>query len=236
MDFPIIDLMDQDTCYQKRMDLLHPEGLACPRCGAREGLKVHRHPPDSPVIGDRCQGCRRAFNLFTATAWQGAHKSPATTLLILRGIAAGTPTAKPARELDIRRRHRLELRHEIQARAPAGADRSPLPDDRAEADEMSQNAGGKTGAAHRSGRPAAAAGEPGRRPRHLGHRPAAGPRGGRPRERPALGPGGAAERGGGGGPRHGPARHQAGCDGVHRRSERGQAAGALRPRACDGQP
>ena len=42
MDFPIADLMDEDACYAKLVQWLHPGGLACPRCGARDGLGVHR--------------------------------------------------------------------------------------------------------------------------------------------------------------------------------------------------
>src|SRR4051794_36484924 len=33
MDFPILDLMDQPACYQRLLELLHPDGLTCPRCG-----------------------------------------------------------------------------------------------------------------------------------------------------------------------------------------------------------
>ena len=33
MDFPILDLMDQQACYHKLLGLLHPDGLTCPRCG-----------------------------------------------------------------------------------------------------------------------------------------------------------------------------------------------------------
>jgi len=145
MDFPIIDLMDQEGCRQKLFDLLHPEGFACPRCGARDGLNVHRRRADSPVVDHRCKGCRRVFNMFTGTPWQGTHLSPAQILLILRGIAQGEPTARLARELGISRQHLLRLRHAIQARALAAADRAPLPDDRTEADEMYQNAGEKKG-------------------------------------------------------------------------------------------
>ncbi len=83
------------------------------------------------------------FNMFTGTSWQGTHLSPAQILLILRGIAQGVPTAKLAREVGISRQHLLRLRHEIQARALGAADRVPLPDDEAEADEMYQNAGEK---------------------------------------------------------------------------------------------
>ena len=147
MDFPIIDLMDQEACRRKLFDLLHPEGFACPRCAARDGLNVHRRHPDSPVVTYRCKGCRRVFNMFTGTLWQGTHLSPAQILLILRGVAQGVPTAKLAREVGISRQHLLRLRHQIQARALEAADHSPLPDDRTEADEMYQNAGEKRGPA-----------------------------------------------------------------------------------------
>jgi transposase-like protein len=156
MDFPIEDLMDQAACNQRLLDLLHPGGLACPRCGAGAHT-VHRRRPDSPVVDYRCKGCGRFFNLYTGTPWQGTHKSPATILLILRGIAQGVPTAQLARELGLSRPHLLELRHQIQARALAGADRAPLLDATTEADEMYQNAGEKRRAAHRPRRPAAAA-------------------------------------------------------------------------------
>lgn len=187
MDFPILDLMDQEGCRQKLFDLLHSEGFACPRCGAREGLNIHRHRPDTPVVDYRCKGCRRVFNMFTSTPWQGTHLTPAQILLILRGIAQGAPTAKLAREVGISRQHLLRLRHAIQARALAAADRTPMPDDQTEADEMYQNAGEKRDSAQRPGRSATASGEPGQGARHVGNRPAASPRGGRPTERSALG-------------------------------------------------
>jgi transposase-like protein len=159
MDFPILDLMDQPACYQKLLDLLHPDGLACPRCGrGRDGYNVHRHRDGSPVVDYRCKRCRRVFNLFTGTPWQGAHRTPAEILLILRGFTQGVSTARLARELGASRPHLLDLRHQVQARAVAASDPAPLPDDRAEADEAYQNAGEKRGAAHRPRRPAAAAG------------------------------------------------------------------------------
>jgi transposase-like protein len=144
MDFPILDLMDQGACYQRLLDLLHPDGLTCPGCGGgRDRYNVHRRRDGSPVLDYRCKACRRVFNLFTGTPWQGAHRTPAAILLILRGFVQGVPTAKLARELGASRRHLLELRHEVQARAAADGDRSPLPDDAVEADETYQNAGEK---------------------------------------------------------------------------------------------
>jgi transposase-like protein len=216
MDFPIRDLMNPEGCRQKLFDLLHPEGFACPRCGAREGLNIHRRHPDSPVLDYRCKACRRVFNMFTGTPWQGTHLSPIQILLILRGIAQGVPTAKLAREVGISRQHLLRLRHEIQARALAAADRSPLPDERTEADEMYQNAGEKRGTARRPRRPAPAARQSGQGPRHVGDRPAAGPRGGRPRQRTGAVAGRPPERRGRVGRGDGPTGHGAGGEGLHR--------------------
>jgi transposase-like protein len=233
MDFPILDLMDPQACYDTLLDLLHPDGLTCPGCGGgRDRYTIHRRRGGSPVVDDRCKGCRRVFNLFTGTAWQGARRTPAVILLILRGFAQGTPTAELARELKASRPHLLELRHEVQARAAAASDRSPLPDDFVEADEMDQNAGEKRGAAPRPGRPASAAGSPGGGPRHLGHRPAAGLRG----QRPAEFAGGAAELGGGVGAPDGRAADRARGDGVHRRVGGVQAAEGRRAGPRDGQP
>jgi transposase-like protein len=145
MDFPILDLIDQQACYDTLLDLLHPDGLTCPGCGGgRDRYNIHRRRGGSPVVDYRCKGCRRVFNLFTATAWQGTHRTPAVILLILRGFAQGTPTAELARELRASRPHLLDLRHEVQARAAAASDRSPLPDDVVEADEMYQIAGEKS--------------------------------------------------------------------------------------------
>jgi transposase-like protein len=144
MDFPILDLMDEPACHSRLLDLLHPGGLTCPRCGGgRARYNIHRRRDDSPVVDYRCRDCRRVFNLFTCTDWQGTHRNAAQILLILRGFTKGVSTAELARELKASRWHLLELRHEVQARAAAAAGPTPMPDDVVEADEMYQNAGGK---------------------------------------------------------------------------------------------
>ena len=53
MDFPITDLMDEDACYQFLVQILHPDGLACPRCQTRDGLKVHKRLR-APILDYRC--------------------------------------------------------------------------------------------------------------------------------------------------------------------------------------
>jgi transposase-like protein len=143
IDFPIADLLDEHACYRWLVGLLHPEGLACPRCGGTDAY-VHRYHRD-PVLDYRCKGCGKVYNAFTGTDWQGTHFRPSQIVLILRGFAQGRSTAGLARELKAGRGHLLDRRHRAQARAleAAEANATPLPDGTVEADEMYQNAGEK---------------------------------------------------------------------------------------------
>jgi transposase-like protein len=169
MDFPIGDLIDQAACYSTLLNRLHPGGLSCPRCGARNGLNVHRRNRD-PVLDYRCRACGRVFNAFTGTVFDGTHRRPSELVLILRGFSQGVSTAQLAREQHASRWHLLELRHALQGNASNGLDHSPLPDQGVEADEMYQNAGEKRRKAQRPRRSAKTAGQQRQRTWHLGKR------------------------------------------------------------------
>jgi transposase-like protein len=182
VDFPIVDLRDEDACYATGVEWLHPEGMAGPRCGRNDRMVVHRRGR-APVLDFRCGHCQRVFNAFTGTAWRGAKRRPSELVLIVRGCAQGVPTAQLARELDCDGSEWLNLRHRLQDLAFRNRDRLPLDDQVLEADETFQNAGEKRRAAPRPGRSSASAGEPGTRPRPLGQRPPSGLRSGGPAER-----------------------------------------------------
>jgi transposase-like protein len=177
MDFPPLDLLDEQACSDSLGAALHPNGLRCPTCGSRRHT-VHR-AHRAPVLDYRCD-CGRVFNAWTGTQLQGTQRPPTALVLIVRGIARGTPTAQLARELGCSRRHLLALRHRLQHRAWVRLPRPPLPDGEAEADELFQNAGEKRPKAHRPRRPAPLPGEQAARPRDVRDRPAAGGRGRRP--------------------------------------------------------
>ncbi len=166
MDFSLSDYLDEGACYTKLVALLHPDGLACPRCGERQHLGVHRCHR-APLVDFQCGGCGRVFNAFTGTSLQGTHRRPSQLLMILRGVAQGTPTAQMARELGCDRKELLALRHRLQERARLHLDRNPLDDDVVEADEMYQNAGERRGPARRTRRPAAPARQQPEGPWHL---------------------------------------------------------------------
>jgi transposase-like protein len=139
--------MNEAACYQFLLGLFHPAGLRCPRCHAAEGFFTHRYFRE-PVLDYRCSRCGRVFNAWTGTGFQCTQWRPAQIVRILRGFAQGTPAARLARELSCSRRHLLDLRHRLQARARAGLDRTALEDMAVEADEMDRNAGEK-GVPHR---------------------------------------------------------------------------------------
>ena len=200
MDFPIDELMDEDACYARLLQILHPRGLVCPRCGARHDvgrLKVH-HRHRAPVLDYQCRDCGRVFNAFAGTPLSGTPKRPSKIVLLLRGVAKGETTAALARELGCGRSHLLELRHKLQANAAnalVGADPAPLTQDTAvEADEVYVAAGEKRRPAPPSRRPAAATGKQATRARHLGQRPPAGPGRGRPRHRQTAAGSGSSQR------------------------------------------
>jgi transposase-like protein len=150
MDFPILELMDNEACYQFLVNTLHPDGLHCPACRRDDALSVHdRHRP--PVFDYRCRHCGVVFNAYTGTPLQKTHRSPVQLVLILRGICQGTPTAQLARELGCDRKHLLTLRHRLQGLALQAAQQmGPVTGSTTEADEMFQNAGEKR---HSSPRP-----------------------------------------------------------------------------------
>jgi transposase-like protein len=70
MGFPITDLLDEDACYATSVRWLHPGGLARPRCGRADRMRVHRSHR-APVRDYRCSHCRRVFNALTATILRG---------------------------------------------------------------------------------------------------------------------------------------------------------------------
>ncbi len=166
MDLPIGVLMDEEACYAKLVQALHPAGIACPRCKAADRITLHRRHR-APVLDYRCWSCRRVFNAFTGSALQGTGRRPGELILILRGISQGVPTAQLAREPGCDRSELHKSRHRLQEAAYRNRDRMPLDDEVLEADEAYRNAGGKRRGAPRSRGPAASPGEQAARPRDL---------------------------------------------------------------------
>ena len=122
MDFSLIDYLDEDACYTKLVELLHPDGLACPRCTERQRLGIHRCHR-APVVDFQCGTCGRVFNAFTGTSLQGTHRRPSQLLMILHGIAKGPLRAQ------LGAREPLELRPQgtFEPEAPTAGTRPKRP-------------------------------------------------------------------------------------------------------------
>jgi hypothetical protein len=140
--FSVVGLMDEQKCYEFTVNILHPDGLHCPRCKASvDQSKVHRRDR-APVLYFRCS-CGCVYNAFSDTVWTGTHHRCSVIVRILQGVAQGTPTFHLANEPGIDRKHLLERRRKLQAFAEKACPRGPLPDEVVEADELYQNAGEK---------------------------------------------------------------------------------------------
>jgi hypothetical protein len=65
MDFPLLDLLDEQACYDFLVDALHPGGLRCPGCRSRR--RAVRRAHRDPVLDYRCTACGRVYNAWTGT-------------------------------------------------------------------------------------------------------------------------------------------------------------------------
>lgn len=144
MDFPILDICDDElgeTWLQKHF---HPCGLRCPGCGA--GVKQARsfgHTRRSHVTVLRCRHCQKRYTVYAGTVFAHKHWRPAQVVLLLRGVCKGESTASLSRELHLAYDTVHHMRQQLQANARRLQPNTPLPDATTETDEMFQNAGGK---------------------------------------------------------------------------------------------
>ncbi len=159
MDFPITNLMDREACLTWIQAYFHPKGLQCPHCGADfERARWFRQTKHSELDVYRCQVCKGVYNLYSNTVFEGRYFCPEQTVLFIRGVCQGKPTAQLARELCISRTIATEVRHQLQTNAEKEQPETPLEDEEVETDEMFQNAGEKKRVAWRPRRSAPSSG------------------------------------------------------------------------------
>jgi len=143
MDFPIVDLFDDDLSMAWLLKYFHQNQLKCLHCGKSvEEARVFRTTKKSGLAAYRCP-CQGIYNLYSGTVFEGKHFRPAQAILLLRGVCKGEPTAAIAREIGVARQTVHDMRQAIQANAERLQPEDPLPDQQTETDEMFQNAGEK---------------------------------------------------------------------------------------------
>ncbi|MBV7336190.1 hypothetical protein KFU94_49740 [Chloroflexi bacterium TSY] len=126
MRYPIQELMSEEGCYERLLEILHPEGMQCPD-GHRlpEGQAPHSRER-APVNKYRCRECGKVYDAFTNTVWSGTHYNCVTIVLVMRGIIQGTPTLHLSEELSLNYSTLLERRHRIQNTALLRRSRFPF--------------------------------------------------------------------------------------------------------------
>lgn len=151
MDFPIVDLLDDELAISWLLKQFHPDGLKCPHCEASvEEARHFRTNQKSQLVVYRCNHCQGIYNLYSGTIFAGRSLRPAQAILLLRGVCKGEPSAAIAREIDLTRQTVLSIRRAIQNNAEKIQPQTALEDQSTETDEMFQNAGEKK---HTSSRP-----------------------------------------------------------------------------------
>ena len=142
---PLRGLMDYNKCYEYLLNLLHAQGLHCP-CGhlLPSEQKPHKYRKNGlPCYKCTDIGCKKVFNIFTNTIFQGIHYNCVTIVLMLKGFAQGVSTQLLSKELSVSYNQLLDWRHILQEHAFENRDISRLQDKKLESDEFFQNAGEK---------------------------------------------------------------------------------------------
>ena len=144
MDFPIIDLLDEDVSVAWLVKHFHRDGMQCPHCQTKPSeARYFRTNVGSGLPVYRCQHCDGIYHLYSATLFEGSQLTPAQVVLLIRGFLQGQSSARLSRELDLAYKTVLKWRHRLQANAEALQPTSALADTHSESDEMFQNAGEK---------------------------------------------------------------------------------------------
>ena len=90
MDFPILDLIDNESATEWLVNHFHPHGLKCPHCGSGvEEARPFRQTSTSQLTVYRCVVCDGIYNLYSSTVFQQKHLTPAQAVLLLRGVYQG---------------------------------------------------------------------------------------------------------------------------------------------------
>lgn len=144
MDFPIIDLLDEDMSVVWLMKHFHPQGLKCPHCQhTHDGARFFRANTGSGLAVYRCGRCQGIYHLYSGTLFEGSQLTPCQVVLLLRGFVQGQSSAQLSRELGLAYKTVLKWRQRVQANAQRLQPDTPLADTASESDEMFQNAGEK---------------------------------------------------------------------------------------------
>ncbi len=94
MDFPIIDLLDDDQSIAWVEQHCHPRGQLCPHCQVpRADARFFRINRGSGLPVWRCHQCHGIYHLDSGTIFAGSPLAPVHVVLLVRGVLQGQPSA-----------------------------------------------------------------------------------------------------------------------------------------------
>lgn len=144
MDFPLLEICDDELGEAWAEKYFHAGHLKCPKCGtSKRKAWIDGRTKRSQTIKYRCPTCRGVYTVFHGTVFAHKQIRPAQAILLLRGICKGESTAGMARELGLKYDTVLTVRRAIQTNAERIQSKTPVRDRVTETDEMFQNAGEK---------------------------------------------------------------------------------------------
>jgi NAD-dependent SIR2 family protein deacetylase len=87
MDFPIVDLLDDEISMVWLQKHSHPQGLKCPHCHADvEQAREFRRTKTSGLRVYRCRTCGGIYNLYSGTVLEGCHLRSTQVVLFVRDV------------------------------------------------------------------------------------------------------------------------------------------------------
>lgn len=129
MDFPVLDICDDELGEVWLRKHFHPHGLRCPKCGTSvRHARFFGYTVRSHVTMHRCRHCQRVYTVYTGTVFAHKHLRPAQVILFLRGVCKGESTAEMSRELQLAYDTVHHLRQHLHANALRLQPNTPLPD------------------------------------------------------------------------------------------------------------
>lgn len=144
MEFPILEVCDDELAESWIEKHFHPGGVKCPGCGKDlRGARRFGQTKRSKVTKYRCCNCDKAYTIYSGTVFANKQVRPAQVVLLLRGICKGETTKSMASELGLSYDTVHHLRQRIQSNAMKLQPDTALHDPVTETDEMYQNAGEK---------------------------------------------------------------------------------------------
>jgi transposase-like protein len=101
MQISLLNLMDEQACYEVLRQLRWADGVQCPHCGARQSVKDGMDETHSYRQRYRCQSCEKRFDDLTDTVFSGSHQPLKTWIVCLYLMGLNLSNAQIAKELEV---------------------------------------------------------------------------------------------------------------------------------------